>query len=647
MPARRRPAPPTVIVAARACTTPRPSIAVRHPVLVATLLLGLACGAQAQRIGALQGTSHRSPLADTRVDQIAGIVTAVERDGFWMQDAGDGDPLSSDAIYVFRGRHLGKPRVGDAVTVSGRVQEFRPGGAPGVNNLTTTRIDASSAAGARAGWSRVSSGNRLPDAIVIGAGLLPPTAIAPPAGNIETHPGYRLQPAAYAIDFFEALEGMRVAIASAQSVGPRNRHGEVPVIVRAQADMAGIVTAASGGVLVGPGRFNGHRILLDDRLQATPAVHSGARLDDIAGVLDYSHGNFKLLLTRPVTVVSNTLTRPVATTAPGRIVLASYNVENLGGEASRARVVAIAAQIVQTLGAPHLLALQEIQDDDGVANTGTVSADATLGRLSAELQARTGRPYRHVVVDPIDLADGGVPGGNIRQAFLYDAARIGFAGPVGGPRDAVRVHAGPDGRASLNPGAGRLDPTHRAFTNSRKPLVAAFTVDGQPLLVINNHFNSKGPDHPLFGAAQPPAQPSALQRLAQARVVGRFVADVLAIDPDAHIVVTGDFNDFPFADALAPLHAAGLVNLTDTLPEAQRYSYNHEGNLQALDHMFVSPALRERGSLSYTVVHANADFSDALSDHDPIVLSFVPTAAPSPGARTKRRARTAAVAQLR
>ena len=267
----------------------RSSITIRPPLLLALLLTTTtACGLQAQAIGALQGTSHRSPAVDTAVRDIAGIVTAVEPDGFWMQDAGDGDPLSSDAIYVFRGRRLGKPRVGDAVTVSGQVQEFRPGGAAGANNLSTTRIDASGAAGASAGWSRVSSGNRLPEATVIGPGFLPPTAIAPTVGNVETHPGYRLQPAAYAIDFFEALEGMRVAIASAQSVGPRNRYGEIPVIAVAQAGMTGIVTAGSGGVVVGPGRFNGHRITLDDRLRASPAVHSGARLDGIVGVLDYS-----------------------------------------------------------------------------------------------------------------------------------------------------------------------------------------------------------------------------------------------------------------------------------------------------------------------------------------------------------------------
>ncbi len=606
----------------------RSSIPIRPEILLATLLTVAAASAGAQAIGALQGTSHLSPAAQTAVRDIAGIVTAVASDGFWMQDAGDGNPLTSDAIYVFRGTRLNKPRVGDAVRVSGQVQEFRPGGAGGANNLTTTRIDTAGAFAALGGWSRVSSGNSLPPPILIGSGFLPPTIIAPTPGNIESNSGYRLQPATYAIDFFEALEGMRVAIASAVSVGPRSRFGELAVIASAQVGVPGVITAPRGGVVVGAGQFNGHRILLDDRLFATPAVHVGARLAGIVGLLDYGFGNYMLQVTQPVTVLANPLARGVATIGPGRIGLASYNVENLGGGPSPARVVAIAAQIVQALGAPQLIALQEIQDDDGATNSGNVAADATLTRLCNELNTLTGRSYRHVVVDPLDQADGGIPGGNIRQAFLYDAARVGFAGPVGGTLDAVRVGAGPDGRARLNLGAGRLDPLHPAFANSRKPLVAAFTIDGQQILVINNHFNSKGGDQPLFGPRQPPMEPSAKQRLAQAQVVARFVASILAIDPQSHIVVTGDLNDFPFADSLAPLRAAGLLNLTDNLPEAERYSYNHDGNLQALDHMFVTRNLLNKGALSYTIVHVNAEFSDRLSDHDPVLLTFSLSPAP-------------------
>jgi len=108
------------------------------------------------------------------------------------------------------------------------------------------------------------------------------------------------------------------------------------------------------------------------------------------------------------------------------------------------------------------------------------------------------------------------------------------------------------------------------------------------------------------------------------------VAGVLGINPNASVIVAGDLNDFQFASTLAPLYAAGLINLTDTLPEDERYTYNYEGNLQALDHMFVSPNLVAWGSLVYDIVHANAEFSDQLSDHDPTLLTFALAPVPEP-----------------
>jgi predicted extracellular nuclease len=589
--------------------------------LAAALALAFAAGAQAQSIGVLQGSAHLSTFANMAVTNIAGIVTAVESSGFWIQDAGDGNTLTSDGIYVFRSSGS-KPVVGDDVRVTGTLKEFRPGGS--AVNLTTTEIDAVSGS-----WTRVSSGNALPAPVVIQAGFLPPSLIAPNVGNVETAAGYTLQPSQYAIDFYESLEGMRVSLPSAISVGPRNSFGEIPVVATAQIGAPGTITSPRGGVVIGPGQFNGQRIQLDDRLLATPSVHSGAELSGIVGVMDYSFSNYKLNVTQAVSVVSNNLTREVAAIPEGKFAMASYNVENLGGDASAARITQIASQIKNTLGAPHLISLQEVQDNNGATNNGVVAADVTLSRLAAELNAQTGRNYQFVTVNPVNNADGGQPGGNIRQAFLYDAARVSFSGVVGGALDAITATS-VGGKIQLSLGAGRIDPTNTAFTNSRKPLVTEFTVDGQKIIVVSNHFNSKGGDQPLFGPSQAPALSSATQRLQQAQAVAVFVQSLLAIDANANIVVAGDLNDFQFADTLAPLAAAGLINLTNTLPAGERYTYNFEGNLQALDHMLVSPHLMNSASLVYDVVHANAEFSDQLSDHDPTLLTMSLAPVPEP-----------------
>ena len=597
-----------------------------------TLALALPLAAPAAwaqtLIGALQGTSHLSPFINLSVANIAGIVTARDNNGFWIQDSGDGNGLTSDAIYVFWGTTT-KPLVGDSVLVGGRVQEFRPGS--DATNLTTTQINATSAfAGS---WSFVSGGNALPAALQIGAGWLPPTAIAPLVGNVETAPGYVLRPQLYSLDFYESMEGMRVGMASAISSGPTNTGtGETTFYASAQAGAAGTFTSPRGGLVIGPGQFNGHRLIIDNRISATPVVNSGASVSGLTGVLDYSFNNYKLLLTEPATVLSNALTRETTTIAPGRFGMASYNVENLGGNAAAARFTAIAGQIAGTLGAPHLISLQEIQDDNGATNNGVVSANLTLGTLANALNAATGRTYAFVTVTPQNNTDGGQTGGNIRQAFMYDTGRVSFAGVVGGALDGITASASGSGQIVLSLGAGRIDPVNTAFANSRKPLVTEFTVDGQQIIVIANHFNSKGGDQPLNGPTQPPINSTEVQRLAQAQAVASFVTGLLAINPHANIVVTGDLNDFQFASSLAPLAAAGLTNLSNTLPENERYTYAYEGNLQTLDHMFVSSNLLANGGLVYDVVHANAEFIDQVSDHDPILmtLSMMPAPVPEP-----------------
>jgi hypothetical protein len=167
---------------------------------------------------------------------------------------------------------------------------------------------------------------------------------------------------------------------------------------------------------------------------------------------------------------------------------------------------------------------------------------------------------------------------------------------------------------------GRIDPTNGAFVTSRKPLAGEFTFGGATIFAIANHFNSKGGDQPLFGRFQPPALASQTQRIAQANVVGGFVGRILTLDPAAKVIVLGDLNDFSFAPPLQALVGAGLVDLVQTLPRNERYTYDFEGNCQVLDHIMATSALAARAT--FDVVHVNAEFSDQASDHEPGVARF-------------------------
>jgi len=236
--------------------------------------------------------------------------------------------------------------------------------------------------------------------------------------------------------------------------------------------------------------------------------------------------------------------------------------------------------------------------------------------------AAGGPTYQWRLIDPVDDQDGGEPGGNIRQGFFFRTDRgVSFVDRPGGTStSSTSVIAGSDG-PQLTASPGRVDPTNPAFTQSRKPLVGEFLYSGQRLFVVANHFNSKGGDDPLFGWRQPSIRISEVQRVAQARVLASFVSQILAIDAAAMVAVIGDLNDFEFSPALTVLEDAGLTTLIETLPQSERYSYVFDGNSQTLDHMQVSAGLLA-SLVEFDSVHANAEFADQISDHDPQAARF-------------------------
>jgi predicted extracellular nuclease len=186
------------------------------------------------------------------------------------------------------------------------------------------------------------------------------------------------------------------------------------------------------------------------------------------------------------------------------------------------------------------------------------------------------------------------------------------------PNEVVDTHHG----AELLYSPGRIDPTNSAFTNSRKPLVGEFRWGGRTIFAIANHFNSKGGDDPIFGRFQPPIRSSEVQRHQQAAIVNGFVDDLLDADKHARVVVLGDINDFQFSETVSILKGGALVNLIDTLPTSERYSYVFDGNSQTLDQILASFQIF-RAFRSYDSVHVNAEFHDQDSDHDPQVARFL------------------------
>lgn len=574
------------------------------------------------KISEIQGAAHISPLVGQTVNNVAGIVTVVRSNGFYFQDPNpDADDATSEAMFVFTSS-APSVAVGDSILVNGTVTEFRPGGSGGTNNLTTTEITNPSI-------TILSSGNSLPVATVIGDGgrAIPDRVINNDAvgGSVE-NAGSVFDPAEDGIDFYESLEGMLVQINNAVVVGPTNDFGEIPVLADNGVNASG--RTDRGGIRVQPGDFNPERIILDDAIVTTePQVNVGDRFEgSIVGVIDYSFSNFKFFNTTSLTATSGSLTKETTSLqgTQDQVTIAAFNVENLDpGDSSFAN---LANRIVNNLGSPDILSLEEIQDNNGPTNDSIVDANITLQLLIDAIAAAGGPAYEFRQINPVDDRDGGEPGGNIRVGFLFNPSRVTFVDRPGGDSTTdITVTSGTNG-AELSASPGRIIDTDLsdgdAFVTSRKPLVGEFLFNGNKIFVIGNHFNSKGGDQPLFGPFQPPTLTSEAQRIQQAREVSNFVNEILAIEPNANIVVAGDLNDFEFSNPLSILTSNGLNNLFDLLPPEERYTYNFEGNAQILDHILTSDNLINNAAPELDVVHINSEFADQDSDHDPLISRF-------------------------
>jgi len=579
------------------------------------------------RIHDIQGAQHRSPFEGALVSQVPGVVTARSSIGFWFQDPeADADPKTSEGLFVFTGS---SPTVtlGQAVRVNGRVTEFRPGGLTSAN-LTTTEIAVPTVIPA-------GPGPTIPTTVVGLGGRTPPTAVIEndSSGDVETSNTF--DPQEDGIDFYETLEGMLVRINDAVATGPRNSFGEISVLgdfganASVRTTRGGIVVRRIGDYTYQQGDFNPERMILDDVIRPTPVVHvRDGFTTPVDAIVDYGFGNVKLLVVNDLVRVAGGLQREFARTAKKHeLVVATYNVENLDPtDAPSGRFQAAAEQIVERMKSPDLINVEEIQDNDGAVSAAPTDASVTWRLLIEAIQAAGGPLYDYRQIDPLSNTDGGEPNGNIRVGFLFRTDRgLRFVDRPGGtavtPNDVVDTRRG----AQLLYSPGRIDPNNPAFASSRKPLAGEFVYEGRKLFVIGNHFNSKGGDDPLFGRFQPPNRRSEVQRHQQAAIVNAFVDRILAADRDARVIVLGDLNDFQFSQTMDILKGDVLVNLYDTLPLPERYSYVFDGNSQALDHILVSLSVR-RVEL-YDVVHMNSEFADQLSDHDPPLAYLRLTAA--------------------
>ncbi|WP_445400170.1 endonuclease/exonuclease/phosphatase family protein [Streptomyces sp. LE64] len=567
----------------------------------------------------IQGTTRLSPLVGAQVTEVPGTVTGVRgygsSKGFWFQSTvPDRSPATSEGLFVFTGT---APAVapGDEVRVSGTVTEFVPGGTAG-GNQSLTQLS-------RPTVTVVSSGNPLPAPVTLDGRSVPDsyTPVGDPTAGGSIN-GLPLRPTVHALDRYESLEGMNVRIGSSRVVGA-TAFNELWVTVK-----PGENANRRGGTVYGSYRDqNTGRLKVQSLAPVAERPFPAANVGDLLkggaeGPLDFNQfGGYTLTARTPVTVVDRGLERERTRPQHRReLAVATYNVENLDPGDPQEKFDSLAEAVVTNLASPDVLALEEVQDDNGRTDDGTVSAGVTLARFTEAIAARGGPRYAWRSVDPADGRDGGEPGGNIRQVFLFNPQRVSFTDRPGGDATTATGVVRRAGKAALTHSPGRVAPASDAWTNSRKPLAGEFVFRGRTVFVIANHFASKGGDQALTSQFQPPARSSENQRHRQATELNAFVKDILKVQPTADVIALGDINDFAFSRTTELLEDGGaLWSAVRSLPAGDRYSYAYQGNSQVLDQILVSPSVR-RGGFSYDTVHINAEFADQNSDHDPQVL---------------------------
>ncbi|TFK52519.1 DNase I-like protein [Heliocybe sulcata] len=590
----------------------------------------------------IQGAAFQSPLKNEVVHDLRGIVSAKGPRGFWISGPPANDSRVSNGLSVFTKSSsiLRQVQVGDEISLSGRVVEYRSYFKP--NDLFLTQLSAPSSV-------KVLSSDNAISPVVLGVDRSPPTqqlSALDVTGDLD---GYlsvpnnqselevsnsTLLPELYGLDFWESLEGQLVMVKKPAALNYPTRfkelwvHGDWPVTGKNK----------RGGLTVtfGPDGYpdaNPEAILIGKPLDGTrnPPVAIGTELSDIVGVVTYQYSYYQILpLTAPSVVSTPEYTMPVTSLVsrddPCELTMADYNVENMGPRSHH--MSNIAEHIVESLGLPDLLFLQEIQDDSGASNDGTVSANLTLTRLANAISdASGGVHYQFVNVDPKNNEDGGQPGGNIRVAYLYrpDRVRLLPGSPAGEALDASKPFLDSTNNVALSFNPGRIDPANDVWVEARKPLAVAWqTATGDRFYTADVHFSSKRGSTSTHGNARTPVNGRVDVRGGQANVTASFIKDILDLDPTASIVVAGDFNEYTQTRSVY----TGLSQVMHDIDEisgiqpVERYTYIYDQNTQQIDHIFVSDAIKDRGT-EIEHVHVNnwaPSVKDRASDHDPSVF---------------------------
>lgn len=583
------------------------------------LLLAAGLGAAAQQqpaapagppakvsIMEIQGREQFSKHAG-KVVETTGVVTQIREDGagFWIQDPkGDGDRNTSDAIWVDRADELAAPKAGDLVRVVATVEESQAG-----KSLPLTGLTAATELEVKA------RGNRLPEPVVV-----------------TTLPRIELTEA---IAFWEPLESMRVRIPKAVAVSGTEAWGEFAVVTEADAVAGSGFYPDNNHINIrslGPNRvdYNPEIIVLQMSSRRAPLVKPGDRFSEIVGNVQYLEGVYRIWPDSFEAQIKPLPRPPLAVRSNdkmGNFRVVTYNASNLmdsvddPGKLEEAYMPKTPAELDVRLEKLAQSFITELQLPDIIVSNEIESA-GVFQMVGDRINERTGSRYRAVSMETYDAR-------GLEASFLYDENRVHL-------EDYYQIQG-----ADVVEAFSQSRPT---FVPTRTPLIGVFRVgkNGPRVLVAANKFKTKRLEDPRLSVVMPSERFTEVQRKLQAKALRRWVNETLAKDPQALIVLTGDFGDFQFGEPnegedhpIGTLEGLGnevkLTNLVNLEDPAETYDYIFQGNGIVVSHMLVSPALMKY-LVGTDILHINASFPDRLvedrstpiraSDRDPVEGRF-------------------------
>lgn len=583
----------------------------------------------------IQGSGTSSPLVGQTVSTRA-IVTGSKSNGFFIQtpDAEiDNNSSTSEGIFVFTSSTPpSTAAIGNSVTVTGTVSEFIP--SSDQSSPPVTEISGSPTA------TLNSTGNLLPAPILLTA------ADTSPTGSIEQ---------------LERFEGMRVQVNSLTVIAPTQGFtNEANATGSTNGVFYGVITAVArpfrepgieipnplpSGAPTNVPRFdaNSERLRVDSDAQPGTVpleVTSGATVMNLVGPLDYSTRTYTILpdAATPPSVSGNISAIQISAPAANQFTVASFNMERffdtvddpgisdvaLTQTAFNNRLNKASLTVRNVMRSPDIIGVEEME------NLTTLQAVANKVNADAIAAGQPNPNYQAYLIEGNDV-------GGIDVGFLVKASRVSVVDVTQEGKDATFI----------NPNTGQAD-----ILNDRPPLILRATIQPPtgppfPVTVIVNHLRSLSGIDDLTDGNR-----IRTKRRAQAEFLANLIQARQAADPNERIISLGDYNSFQFNDgyvdvigtikgtptpadqvvlASNDLVNPDLIDLVDSAPADQRYSFMFDGNAQELDHVLISQNLLGRANgLQYA--RNDADFpetyrsdpnrSERISDHDPIVAYF-------------------------